>query len=79
MSDRRNGFSIHVLDGQTARVTRGTHGIGQAMAVPFAEAGANILLVQVCCSGETSLVENLPLNVSEPVERCDELGNKDCS
>ena len=38
------------LDGQTALVTGGTRGIGQAMAIALAEAGANILLVQVCPS-----------------------------
>jgi 2-deoxy-D-gluconate 3-dehydrogenase len=35
------------LAGQTALVTGGTRGIGQSMAIALAEAGANILLVQV--------------------------------
>ena len=35
------------LEGQTALVTGGTRGIGQAMAMALAEAGADVLLVQV--------------------------------
>ena len=35
------------LEGQTAVVTGGTRGIGQAMALALAEAGADVLLVQV--------------------------------
>lgn len=40
--------SMFSLDGQTAMITGATRGIGQAIAVAFAEAGANIILVQVC-------------------------------
>lgn len=38
--------SFFSLEGQTALVTGGTRGIGQAVAVGLAEAGANIILVQ---------------------------------
>ena len=42
--------SLFSLSGQTAVVTGGTRGIGQAMAFAFAEAGADVVLIQVCCS-----------------------------
>jgi hypothetical protein len=42
------------LEGQTAMITGGTRGIGQAVAVSLAECGADIILIQVyilsyCC------------------------------
>jgi 2-deoxy-D-gluconate 3-dehydrogenase len=39
--------NIFSLQGETALVTGGTRGIGQAVAIALAEAGADILLVQV--------------------------------
>lgn len=39
--------SFFSLEGQTALVTGGTRGIGQAVAIGLAEAGADVLLVQV--------------------------------
>ena len=35
------------LEGQTAVVTGGTRGIGKAMVLALAEAGADVILVQV--------------------------------
>lgn len=39
--------SFFSLESQTALVTGGTRGIGQAVAIGLAEAGADIILVQV--------------------------------
>jgi 2-deoxy-D-gluconate 3-dehydrogenase len=40
-------MNLFSLSGQTALVTGGTRGIGQAMAIGLAEAGADIILIQV--------------------------------
>lgn len=45
-----NIMSLFSLEGRTAVVTGGTRGIGQAMAIALAEAGADIVLIQACCS-----------------------------
>lgn len=39
--------SLFSLEGHTAVVTGGTRGIGQAVAIALAEAGADLILVQV--------------------------------
>lgn len=39
--------SLFSLEGHTAFVTGGTRGIGQAIALGLAEAGADIILLQV--------------------------------
>lgn len=36
------------LKGRTAVVTGGTRGIGEQMAIALAEAGSDIILIQVC-------------------------------
>lgn len=43
-----NMDAMFSLKGRKAVVTGGTRGIGQAMALALAEAGADIILIQVC-------------------------------
>lgn len=40
-------MDLFSLKGRTALVTGGTRGIGQSMAIALAEAGADIVLIQV--------------------------------
>ena len=49
--------SLFSLSGKTAVVTGGTRGIGQAMAFALAEAGADIVLIQVCCHPGIQLIQ----------------------
>jgi 2-deoxy-D-gluconate 3-dehydrogenase len=40
-------MAMFSLEGQTAMITGGTRGIGQAVAVSLAECGADVILIQV--------------------------------
>jgi 2-deoxy-D-gluconate 3-dehydrogenase len=54
-------MAMFSLDGQTALVTGGTRGIGQAVAIALAEAGADIILIQVCIMSSIAGVNTLPV------------------
>lgn len=47
--------ALFSLEGQTALITGGTRGIGQAVAIALAEAGADILLIQRDTSNQSTL------------------------
>jgi 2-deoxy-D-gluconate 3-dehydrogenase len=51
--------ALFSLEGQTALVTGGTRGIGQAVAIALAEAGADIILIQVYYAPSTSEVSSM--------------------
>lgn len=47
------------LEGLTALITGGTRGIGQAVAIGLAEAGADVILVQVRRPTHTETLEKI--------------------
>ncbi|KAI9724214.1 MAG: hypothetical protein M1828_003959 [Chrysothrix sp. TS-e1954] len=59
------------LKGQTALVTGGTRGIGQAMTIAFAEAGADIILAQRDVTNSTTADQVRSLGRAVEVFPCD--------
>jgi len=67
-----NVFDLFRLDGKTALITGANGGIGGAMAEALAEAGANIIIVQVPGDSSTSTKEALAkFTVKLSVYDCD--------
>uniref|UniRef100_A0A093XAN7 2-dehydro-3-deoxy-D-gluconate 5-dehydrogenase n=1 Tax=Talaromyces marneffei PM1 TaxID=1077442 RepID=A0A093XAN7_TALMA len=61
--------SLFSLEGRTALVTGGTRGIGQAMAIALAEAGADVVLVQITKLGRKALIHAAELSDREAVKK----------
>ncbi|KAF1991677.1 NAD(P)-binding protein, partial [Aulographum hederae CBS 113979] len=59
------------LEGEVAVVTGGTRGIGQAMAVALAEAGADIILIQRDTTNTTTKTQIESLNRTCTIHSCD--------
>jgi hypothetical protein len=52
-----SGLKMFSLENQTAIITGATRGIGQAAALGLAEAGADIILIQVCTVSLLQILE----------------------